>query len=225
VPRLWDLSRAAQQEKLGPQMAAVTGLAWLPGKNTLLVASGERLRPEKAGELKAFHFGPQPPPGLCRLDSHGIWSLGVAAAGPTIAWGGGSRGVWAWNITRQEPRLFRQSGQSLAVAISPDGNILAAAADRSVRLWDVPRGRELALLEGHKGLVSALAFSPDGRTLATGGRDQQVRFWSVGEGIVTPRRSYEWPAGAVYTLAFSADGLLAAAAGASGTVVIWDVDE
>jgi WD40 repeat protein len=133
--------------------------------------------------------------------------------------------VWAWNVTQQEPKLFRQICPSLAVALSRDGKMLAAAADRSVRLWDVVRGRELATLDGHKGLVGALAFTPDGRTLATAGRDRVVRFWTVAEGIGSPRRTYEWPAGAIYALAFSADGLLAAVSGDAGTIVVWDVDE
>jgi len=224
VPRLWNLPNASVKLHLEAQLAAISGVGWLPNKDTLLVATGERLRPEKLGELKPYHFGPQPPPNLHHRDANGVWSLAVSPGGPTIAWGGGSRGVWAWNVTQQAPKLFRQNCPSLAVALSPDGKMLAAAADRSVRLWDVARGRELATLEGHKGLVGALAFAPDGRTLATAGRDRIVRFWTVAEGMSSPRRTYEWPAGAIYALAFSTDGLLAAVAGDAGTIVVWDVD-
>ncbi|MFL5342396.1 MAG: WD40 repeat domain-containing protein [Gemmataceae bacterium] len=225
VPRLWDAKTATPHENVEAQWAAVTGLGWLPNKNTLLVASGERMRPEKAGELKAYHFGSAPPPNLRRVDPFGIWSLAVATGTPTMAWGGGSRGIWAWDVTKPEPKLLKQNTTSLAVAVSPDGKYVAAASDWTVRLWDAARGRELTTLAGHRGQVTALAFSPDGRTLASGSRDKVVRFWSIDEGAAVPRRSYEWPAGAVYALAFSSDGLLAAVAGDAGSLIVWDVDE
>ena len=48
-----------------------------------------------------------------------------------------------------------------------------------IRLWDVRSGQCVAILEGHMLHVWALAFSPDGHTLASGSRDQIVRLWDV----------------------------------------------
>lgn len=225
IPRLWDHRQATLHEVLPAQMAPITGLAWLHKKTTLLVACGERARSDRGGEMKAFHFGPQAQPRLERLEPYGFWTLAASTTEPVIAWGGGARNVTVWNITQQQPRTLRQSHGSLAIALAPDRPMLASAVERTVNLWDLEGVRSVITLTGHRGLVGALAFSPDGRTLASGGRDRAVKFWALGERTATDRRTFEWPAGAVYALAFSPDGMLAAAGGDTGLITVWDVDD
>lgn len=55
-------------------------------------------------------------------------------------------------------------------AISSDGRLLAVSGDRLVRLWDLDRGKEVGLLEGHGDLLDSVAFSPDSKTLLWGGQ-------------------------------------------------------
>ncbi|HEV3143458.1 MAG TPA: WD40 repeat domain-containing protein [Gemmataceae bacterium] len=235
--RIWDIWSGQILGILPKQIAKITGLAWFPHKQTLAIACGERLQPDRAGELQlcnlfavspdaeAGEVGKTPPqaPSL-RLEKNGIWCLAIAE-GPMLAFGGGARAVTAWDLKRKEPTLVRQSTNCLTVALSRDGKWLAASADRVVKLYDVQRAREIATLEGHKGMIRALAFSPDGHTLATGSADKTIRFWSVGStGPIEPRRVFEWPIGGVHSLAYSPDGMVAAAAGDNGTIVVWDVD-
>jgi WD40 repeat protein len=77
------------------------------------------------------------------------------------------------------------------------------------------------VLEGHRDGVLALAFSPDGETLFSGGRDRTVRCWDVAS--LRERAAWGWPIGVVYSLAVAPDGMTAAAGGNAGRSVIWDL--
>jgi WD40 repeat protein/predicted Ser/Thr protein kinase len=101
-----------------------------------------------------------------------------------------------------------------AIAISPDGRILATGAgltstgvrseDNGIKLWEVPSLRPLGELSGHKDWIVGLKFSPDGQTLASGSADQTIRLWDV------PTQSLKWVSRrlpqAVWRVCFAPDG-------------------
>jgi WD40 repeat protein len=95
-----------------------------------------------------------------------------------------------------------------------------ADGDRSVRLYRVTTGQEVASLKGHARPVKALAFSPDGRRLVTAaGSDESIKLWDArtGEEILTLGRHPGW----VNSVAFSADGNRIVSASMEDTRV-WD---
>jgi WD40 repeat protein len=78
-------------------------------------------------------------------------------------------------------------------------------------------------LKGHTGWVQSVAFSPDGKILASGGKDGAVVLWDV-----AGRRMLGQPlkghTGWVQSVAFSPDGKTLASAGFDDAVVLWDID-
>jgi hypothetical protein len=100
--------------------------------------------------------------------------------------------VWELATGREcallERETWAQAGHSpeltYPLAVSPDGSVLAAPGQNPRRrhlidLWDLRDGRRFATLEGHRGPVSALAFSPDSRRLLSGGEDTVAFVWKV----------------------------------------------
>ena len=57
--------------------------------------------------------------------------------------------------------------------------MVTGSDDKTVRLWDVSKGTEIANLQGHTQPVNCVAISPDGKTLVSASEDQTIRLWDV----------------------------------------------
>lgn len=109
-----------------------------------------------------------------------------------------------------------------AIAFSPSGNEVATASgasDRTVKLWE-SRPVKRATLQGHvSGDIDAVAYSPDGKTIASGGRDKTTIIWDVASG--SARQTLTGHTDFVTSVAFSPDGKTLASGSKDRTVKLW----
>ena len=146
-----------------------------------------------------------------------------AQNGRTLAVLHGENAVQIWDVMSHSQRTNFSVGHAFGpgMAISFDGRVLATTSDAAdfgnrVYLWNTRTGRMMGECAGHKQPVYSVAFSPDGRTLATSGDDGTSKLWNVAtqEELISLRHLGT----RLNDLAFQADGrILTARAGSFGS--------
>ena len=124
-------------------------------------------------------------------------------------------------------KLPGQTGEATALlAFSRDGSLLAVASGApdvagEVRIYKAAADPPAITIAAHKDAILDLAFSPDGKTLATCGYDRLIKLWDVDSGQLI--RELKDHSDAVYGVAFSPDGTLLASGSADRAVKVWQV--
>jgi WD40 repeat protein len=114
-----------------------------------------------------------------------VYCVGFAPDGKTIATGGGDNQIRIWspeNDGKQVRNIGGFGGPVFRLQNLPDGQLAACSADKSVRILKMADGSEVRKLQGHTDWVYALAASADGKTLASGSWDGEVRLWNLADG-------------------------------------------
>jgi WD40 repeat protein len=167
-----------------------------------------------------------------RLTGHrgSVQSIAFNLEGTNLVSGGRDKTVRIWDLVKGQVSrtLVRQNNEIYAVAFHPDGRLVAngsinltpaeATAKKNkadnllpIPLWNVVDGQELKSLVGHTGNINALAFSPDGKKLASGSSDKTIKLWDIetGQELVT---MLGYPT-AVSSVIYSSDGQILASSG------------
>lgn len=153
----------------------VSSLSLSPGGDTM-VAEGRE-------ELSWWDLSRMEEPIVRRSASRALFS----ADGSTLVMLARDSEISVWDtMTRKMHQIFRADESTLGsrVALSPDGRLLALTRgiddyENTIGLWDTSTGERLGTFAGHKQGIWSLAFSADGKTLASSGSGGVIRLWSV----------------------------------------------
>ncbi len=232
---LTDLEKRGPLELSPPQAATVSSLALGSTENraTILASGG------MDGKIQLWDVSTHQRLGLPFLAGRGkVSSLAFNPRNPNeMASAAGSQDDWQvtiWNLADPEHPVQRWSKQTsefiLSIVFSPDGQLLVTAGTHQINLWSVTKDRTSPCarpLTKHDSWVNILAFSPDGKMLASGSDDKSIILWDVEtcQALGPPLKEQN---ARVYDLAFSPDGKMLASGSAAGAnnwpLILWDTN-
>ncbi|MBW4618463.1 MAG: AAA-like domain-containing protein [Cyanosarcina radialis HA8281-LM2] len=209
--RLWRTDGRSIRTLHGHQ-AEIFDVAFSPDGQTIASASADKT------------IGLWRPDGRSIRTLHGhqaeIFDVAFSPNGQTIAsasWDGSAR---LWRLDGQPLRRLALGAEVWSVAFSPDGETIALGTTKNIQLWSI-EGRLLHTFEGHRGNVPGLAFSPDGRLLASASADRTVKLWTLDGQLV---RTLSGHSSEVWGVAFSPNGQIIASISGDNTVKLWHLD-
>ena len=224
--QLWDARELKPTgAPIGQTGGEVTALAFSPDGRTLVGVSETGVASVWDTDSRSLRYSE-------RVDTYAI-GVSISADGTMFAAAGGA-GVTLWDTATGAAVGAIGDYSAGDVAFSPTESLVAFAREGTrsenqgdAEIWDVARKARPKILNGEGDprdyyLGWAVAFSPDGRLLATPGRDRLVNLWDVRTGRLV--RTFEHNVGtAVLSLEFSPDGSVLAISGGDSFASLWDV--
>jgi WD40 repeat protein len=216
--RVWDLRTPnASVDTEIPDYGWVQAVAFSPDGKTLAVGRADN----RVWLCKVATPEPGKPPrvsleGILKGVLHQGLKVAFSPDGTTLVTSSLDHTIRIWDAAAGVERTIfrppaRGEGSIRNIFFSPDGTRVFACFGDKVECWLVPDPSEGATLRHPEAM--AVAISPDGKVLATGGRAPGVKLWDLSSGRLIGVRE---TVGSVYNLAFSPDGKFLAAAGLPG---------
>lgn len=197
IVRLWDVASGKNTTTMQLPGTMFCSVAFGPDGNVLAAGSAGWDEETKSywGEVKLWDVSTGKNTTTFKVQKSGVVSVKFSPDGKTLASGGGG------DYQKAERRTERFWGE--------------------LKLWDLRTGKEKFALQGHTGPVSSVAFSPDGKTLASGSLDGTSKLWDTASGKNTATYTdgdSPWP---VWCVAFSPNGKTLASTDIR--INLWDV--
>ena len=224
--RLWNVTTHTTKLTLTGHTGKVYTVAFSPDGKTIASGSADRsVRLWNAADGKAYD------PALTGPTEY-VDVVAFSADGKTVAGCSADGKVRLWNVADRTAGKVLDGNEGLlsSIAFDPaDNDILASTgADGTIRLWNVATGQNVATLAGKNGVIEGLAFSPDGRILASGFDDGNVRLWDTSGGLKATGALLATLTGHtnhVNAVAWSPDGSSLASASDDKTSRIWHISK
>jgi len=219
--KVWNAAEGKVERSLEGHAGAVVALAVSADRKTLLSGGDDKVvrlwNPAKGEETG-------------RLEGHGdrVTGLGFSADPRWYASASADGRLRVWNDPegkpegRKEVASFANPGPVKAVAAGA-GRRYFAASGKDVLEWRLPSTEAVLTLKGHGDMVHAVAYSPDGATIASGSRDKTIKLWRPGDG--KELRTINAHEATIYTVAFDPEGTRLASAGFDKVIKIWDLKD
>jgi len=177
-------SQGSEAKQVCTMPNGVSDLAWSPDGTRIASASYDgtvQVWEAKTGKLLVTYKGHNAP----------VWEVAWSPDGKRIVSGTGSAGingpvtsnnsVKVWDAATGQTLLTYaegSTGQTYALAWSPDGKRIASGGDdHYVHVWDAATGQTLLLYSGHSDIIFKVAWSPDGSLIASASADGTVQVW------------------------------------------------
>jgi len=214
--RLWQAADGKALHTLSIR-APVNGLAFSADSRHLAASAGGHIRVwEIPGnrELTSINL-----PGMSRVGAFAYSANGQRlAASITQA---ANKEVRVWDASGADVATLVESDPIQGLAFTPDSSQLAVAVGNAIHVWDIAGARVVHRLTGHTGIVYGLAYTRDGKRLASGGQDRAIKVWDTTSG--SELFSLRGHTNRIMSVDFSLNGARLVSASIDGTARVWDV--
>jgi len=214
---LWDIAAQTAGGTIEPTYGA-DHIAYTPDGGTLVLNAGSSgivlLDPVSGSEVQLE--------GSFRNDSE----IAISPDGQWLSATGSDNSLYLWSLANNEAgaTLTGHSSTPTTSSFGPDGTLVTGSSDRTIRLWDIAAGTEMAQIstigEDSIGRITQIVFSPDGSVFASGDTDGKIVIWDAE--MQTPNAQLTVD-GTVNDLAFSPDGAQLVSVSGKQHVHVWDI--